>query len=49
MHIEFRTNALRGRRSGTWAISLSGRWRLIFEHHEETDTILILEVTDYHG
>ena len=49
MHVEFRTNALRGRRSRTWAISLSGRRRLIFEHHEETDTILILEVTDYHG
>lgn len=49
MNVEFRTNALWGRRSGTWAISLSGRWRLIFEHHEEADTILILEVTDYHG
>ena len=46
---ELRLHALRGRRSGTWAISLSGRWRLIFEHHEERDTILILEVTDYHG
>lgn len=46
---ELRLHALQGRRRGTWAISLSGAWRLIFEHYEDTNTILILEVTDYHG
>ena len=46
---ELRLHRLEGRRRGTWAISLSDAWRLIFEHDEATDTILILEVTDYHG
>lgn len=44
-----RVHALKGRRSGTWAINLSGAWRLVFEYDADENAILVLEVTDYHG
>ena len=45
----FRIHPLRGPRQGTWAINLSGGWRLIFQHDATANAILIVEVADYHG
>ena len=45
----FRVHRLRGPRQGTWAINLSGGWRIIFQYDATANAILIVEVVDYRG
>ena len=40
---------LRGDRRGQYAIRLTGRMRLIIERGDEPDTVIVVEVVDYHG
>jgi toxin HigB-1 len=42
----FRLHPLKGKRSGTWAISVSGNWRLTFRF--EDGHVLDLNYEDYH-
>ena len=43
-----RLHPLRGGRSGEWAMTLQGRWRLIIEWRDER-TVLVKEVTSHYG
>ena len=49
LHRRLRLHALKGQWRGSWAINLTAAWRLIFEHDEAANAIVITEVTDYHG
>jgi proteic killer suppression protein len=42
----YRLHQLRGTRSGQWAASVSGNWRLIFEFEDEHATNV--DLVDYH-
>lgn len=42
-------HALSGDRSGTHAIRLTGNLRLIVETNTDSNTVIVKEVTDYHG
>ena len=39
---------LRGDRRGQYALRLTGRMRLIIERGDDTDTVIVVEVVDYH-
>lgn len=39
---------LRGNRQGQYAVSLTGRWRLILEPGDDDETIVVRGVEDYH-
>lgn len=43
---EYRLHRLKGDRKDTWAISVSGNWRLTFEF--ENGNIYVLDYEDYH-
>jgi len=47
-HQALRLHSLKGNRSGQYAITLTGNYRLILERVEE-DTVRIVDVEDYHG
>ncbi len=47
-HRALRLHSLKGNRAGQYSINLTGNYRLIVEKIKE-DTILILDVEDYHG
>ncbi len=40
---------LRGDRRGQYALRLTGRMRLIIEQGDDPDTVIVVEVVDYHG
>ncbi len=40
---------LRGDRRGQYALRLTGRMRLIIERGDDPDTVIVVEVVDYHG
>lgn len=42
----FRLHQLKGNRSGQWAASVSGNWRLVFEFENEHATNV--DLVDYH-
>lgn len=42
-------HALSGNRLGTHAIRLTGNLRLIVEIQTDSNTVIVKEVTDYHG
>jgi proteic killer suppression protein len=42
----YRLHRLRGDRSGQWAVSVSGNWRLVFEFEDEGATNV--DLVDYH-
>ncbi|MBA4181153.1 MAG: plasmid maintenance system killer [Anaerolinea sp.] len=42
-----RLHPLHGRRSGQWAISLTGRWRVVVE--PDGDGMMVIEVTNHYG
>lgn len=43
-----RLHALTGRRQGQYAVDLTGRWRLIVEIHEASNSLEVLEVTNHY-
>jgi toxin HigB-1 len=47
-HRALKLHPLKGNRSGQYAITLTGNYRLILERVEE-DTVRIVDVEDYHG
>jgi len=47
-HRALRLHALKGNRTGQYAMTLTGNYRLIIEKVEE-DTVRITNVEDYHG
>lgn len=42
----YRLHQLEGRRRGEWAISLTGRWRLVIARGNADHEVLILNVED---
>ena len=44
----YRLHQLEGQRRGEWAISLTGRWRLVIARGGGDHEVLILNVEDYH-
>ena len=47
-HRALRLHPLKGNRTGQYAITLTGNYRLIIERVEE-DRVCIMDVEDYHG
>ena len=39
---------LRGDRRGQYALRLTGRMRLVIERGDDADTVIVVEVVDYH-
>ena len=39
---------LKGARKGFRSLTVTGNWRLIFGHDEQTDTISDIDLIDYH-
>jgi toxin HigB-1 len=42
----YRLHLLRGDRTGQWAVSVSGNWRLVFKFEDEDTTDV--DLIDYH-
>jgi proteic killer suppression protein len=42
----YKLHQLKGNRAGTWAVSVSGNWRLVFQF-QGADAILV-DYEDYH-
>ena len=43
-----RLHPLKGNRQGQYALTLTGRYRLIIERDEDTDTVLVSEVSNHY-
>ena len=39
---------LKGELKGFWSLTVTGNWRLIFRHDEETNTARHIDLVDYH-
>jgi proteic killer suppression protein len=44
----WKLHPLKGARKGLWSLTVTGNWRLIFRHDEETNTASDLDLVDYH-
>jgi proteic killer suppression protein len=42
----FRLHPLKGERSGQWAVSVSGNWRVVFRF--EGEDVFDVDLVDYH-
>lgn len=45
----FRAHPLRGNRQGHISLTLTGRWRLIVAHDQESETVTVIEVSNHYG
>jgi proteic killer suppression protein len=39
---------LKGDRKGSWSLTVTGNWRLIFDCHEQSNTATSIDLIDYH-
>jgi proteic killer suppression protein len=39
---------LKGERKGSWSLTVTGNWRLIFHYDERTNTASEIDLIDYH-
>jgi toxin HigB-1 len=44
----WRLHALKGDLKGYWSLTVTGNWRLIFSHDEQTNTASDIDLIDYH-
>jgi proteic killer suppression protein len=44
----WKLHPLKGDLRGFWSLTVSGNWRLIFRHDEETNTASDIDLIDYH-
>ena len=44
----WKLHPLKGNFAGSWSLSVSANWRLIFEYIEATNTAILLDLIDYH-
>jgi len=44
----WRLHQLKGDLKGSWSLTVTGNWRLIFRHDQQTNTANDIGLTDYH-
>jgi toxin HigB-1 len=44
----WRLHPLKGNLKGFWSLTVTGNWRLIFRHNEQTNTASDIDLIDYH-
>ncbi len=44
----WRLHPLKGDLKGFWSLTVTGNWRLIFRHDEQTNTASDIDLIDYH-
>jgi proteic killer suppression protein len=44
----WKLHPLKGDRKGSWSLTVTGNWRLIFRYDEETNTASDIDLVDYH-
>jgi proteic killer suppression protein len=44
----WKLHPLKGDRKGSWSLTVTGNWRLIFSYDEETNTASDIDLIDYH-
>jgi len=44
----WRLNPLKGQRKGSWSLTVTGNWRLVFRYDEEMNTASEIDLIDYH-
>jgi toxin HigB-1 len=44
----WKLHPLKGDRKGSWSLTVTGNWRLIFHYDEQTNTAGDIELIDYH-
>lgn len=44
----WKLHPLKGELKGFWSLTVTGNWRLIFRHDEETNTARDIDLVDYH-
>jgi proteic killer suppression protein len=44
----WKLHPLKGDRKGSWSLSVTGNWRLIFRYDETTNTASDIDLIDYH-
>ena len=44
----WKLHPLKGDRKGSWSLSVTGNWRLIFWYDEQTNTASDIDLIDYH-
>ncbi len=44
----WKLHPLKGERRGSWSLTVTGNWRLIFRYDEQTNTASDIDLIDYH-
>ncbi len=44
----WKLHPLKGDRKGSWSLTVTGNWRLIFSYDEQTNTASDIDLIDYH-
>jgi proteic killer suppression protein len=44
----WKLHPLKGHRKGSWSLTVTGNWRLIFDYHEQSNTATNIDLIDYH-
>jgi proteic killer suppression protein len=44
----WKLHPLKGDRTGSWSLTVTGNWRLIFNYDEQTNTASDIDLIDYH-
>ena len=44
----WKLHPLKGDRKGSWSLTVTGNWRLIFHYDEQTNTASDIDLIDYH-
>jgi proteic killer suppression protein len=44
----WKLHALKGNRKGSWSLTVTGNWRLVFWYDEQTNTASDMDLIDYH-
>ena len=44
----WKLHPLKGDRKGSWSLTVTGNWRLIFDYDEQSNTATNIELVDYH-
>jgi proteic killer suppression protein len=44
----WKLHPLKGDLKGSWSLTVTGNWRLVFHHDEQTNTASDIDLIDYH-
>ena len=44
----WKLHPLKGDRKGSWSLTVTGNWRLVFSYDEQTNTASDIDLIDYH-